>query len=314
MVLDERRIQANREDICICLERPDIDLDNHQVGKQRAARGGTPTRTGEPPAAQQNKDEQVQEKQLADRVMAWYAKQLMRPVMKAIVVVIFTYFFALCIYRTTLLTQEFDVTELFPEGSYCTDVLDAIQVYQERSLQVEIYFRDIDQSDPQIQEQMLDFVNEVAALPPFEQQPPLCWVRDFQQLQQTEYFDGAEALTFEQQVQYALSIPAIKEAYGLDIVHEDGNITASRCIIVMKNEFLDAVNDQISVLIDTRAVADAQPINNDGREREAFFTFNQVCERVVLPKGSALVQTLTLCLLNTRCTCSGNSITSLFRS
>lgn len=280
MVLDERRIQARREDICICLVSNPPDVDYLQTGKQRPARPGRQARAEDPTRVQEN-SQPVQEKQFADRVMEWYAEQLMRPVMKAIVIVIFSYFFALCVYRTTMLTQEFDVTELFPDGSYCTDVLDAIQVYQERSLQVEIYFRDVDQSDPAIQEQMLQFVDEISTLAPFEQQPPLCWVRDFKQLQETEYYEGADGMTFEQQVLYALSIPAIKEAYGLDIVHQDGNITASRCIIVMKNQYLDAVDDQISVLVDTREVANAQPINNDGRVREAFFTFNQVSRRLL---------------------------------
>jgi len=59
-------------------------------------------------------------------------------------------------------------------------------------------------------------------------------------------------------------------------VHENGNITASRCIIVMKNKYLDAVDDQIYTLTSQREVTNAQPINNDGRAREAFFTFNQV--------------------------------------
>jgi hypothetical protein len=173
--------------------------------------------------------------------------------------------------------QQFDITELFPAGSYATDVLDAIQTYQERSLRVEIYFRDVNQSDPSIQGEMLQFVNEITALPPFEEGPPLCWVRDFQLLRETDYFSVVKDLTFEEQVLYALSIPAINEAYGIDIVHDNGNISASRCMIRMKNSFLGLVGDQISVLLDQRAVTGDQPINQ-GRPAgsEAFFTFNQV--------------------------------------
>jgi hypothetical protein len=86
-----------------------------------------------------------------------------------------------------MLRQQFDITELFPAGSHATDVLDAIRTYQERSLQVEIYFRGINQSDPSIQRDMLQFVEDITALPPFERGPPLCWVRDFHLLRQTEY-------------------------------------------------------------------------------------------------------------------------------
>jgi hypothetical protein len=48
-------------------------------------------------------------------------------------------------------------------------------------------------------------------------------------------------------------------------------------MIVMKNSFLESVEDQISVLLDQRAVTGAQPVNQ-GRPAgsEAIFTFNQV--------------------------------------
>ncbi|CAB9528936.1 Pick C1-like protein 1 [Seminavis robusta] len=263
VVLDEERIKQNREDICCCAKRPDVQLDGtstDEINNQAASVGVV-----------------VQERHIADRIMASYAKFLMRPVVKGIVIVMFAYFFALCVYRTTMLTQEFDVTDLFPIGSYATDVLDAIQTYQERSLQVEIYFRDVNQSDPVIQSQMLEFVDQIAELPPFGEGPPVCWVRDFQTMRDSEYFSVVADLTFEEQVAFALEIPEIKEAYGMDIVHENGNISASRCIIVMRNSFLDAVDDQISVLNDQRAVTDAFPINQ-GRPvgSEAFFTFNQI--------------------------------------
>ena len=268
MVLDERRIQGGREDICICFGRPKVDLT---VGVTDGEEVPQPVQTGS--------NTIVQQKHIADRIMAWYAKQLMRPVSKGIVAIVFTYFFALCIYRTTLLRQEFDVTELFPDGSYCTDVLDKIQVYQERSLQVEIYFRNVNQSDPEIQDQMIAFVDEVAAYNAFGQQPPLCWVRDFRLLKESEFWDdlGVDGLSFEDQLLVALSDPAVNEAFGMDIVHDNGNISASRCIIMMKNSYLDAVDDQISVLVDQRTISDAQPINFGlSPGAESFFTFNQV--------------------------------------
>ena len=267
LVLDERRIADQREDICICTKRPVLQIDNLGVDDNH---GDVLEDTAADGLG-------VHEKPLIDRIMAKYAKFLMRPIIKGIVVVIFAYFFALCVYRTTLLTQEFNITELFPTGSYASRVLNAIQTYQERSLQVEIYFRNVNQSDPVIQSQMLQFVDDIKAMASFEQGPPLCWVRDFQLLRETEYFSLVEKMTFEEQVVYALSIPAIKEAYGMDIVHNNGTISASRCIIVMKNEYLESVAEQISVLRDQRAITGAQPIN-EGLQggSESFFTFNQV--------------------------------------
>lgn len=270
MVLDEKRIQAEREDIFVCFQRPQVDLSiGMENSGQEAQLESLQLQTGGA----------VQQKHIADRCMAWYAKQLLRPVSKGVVVVVFAYFFALCIYRTTMLSQEFDVTELFPDGSYCTDALDKITEYQERSLQVEVYFRNVNQSDPEIQDQMIAFVDELAAYDAFGQQPPLCWVRDFRLLRESAFWDdlGVDGLSFEDQLQLALSEPAINEAFGMDIVHENGNISASRCIVVMKNSYLDAVDDQISVLVDQRAITDAQPLNSGLiAGAESFFTFNQV--------------------------------------
>jgi Patched family len=98
LVLDERRIKNQREDICICTKRPVLQLDNVGVNSKdndnhnsnnNVVINGTAT---DGPI--------VQEKNIIDRMMARYANFLMRPVIKGVVVVIFTYFLALCIYRT----------------------------------------------------------------------------------------------------------------------------------------------------------------------------------------------------------------------
>ena len=254
LVLDERRIQAQRTDCCLCLTRSATE-DEEEQGETGAGEIGEPS------------------KHIADRIMAWYAVQLMRPVVKAVVAVVFAAVFGFCAYRTSLLTQEFEVTELFPEGSYVTNALENLYANQERTIAAEITFRHVNQSDPIIQQQMMDFIEDITELPPFGVPPPICWVRDFQAMRETAFFDTIADLPFGEQVQYALTIPAIKEAYGDDIVvDEDGNILASRCRILAQNSHLEEVQDKISLLGGQRAVTNAQPINQ-GRKDDAFFTF-----------------------------------------
>ena len=52
------------------------------------------------------------------RIMRWYANQLLRPTSKAFVLVLFTGLTAWTVWRTTLLTQAFNVADYVPEDSY----------------------------------------------------------------------------------------------------------------------------------------------------------------------------------------------------
>jgi hypothetical protein len=144
---------------------------------------------------------------------------------------------------------------------------------------MEVYFRDVDQSDPEIQQQMRDYIDELAALPQIGEDPPFCWVRDFCRLKE-DFFDDqyawADDLPFTEQLSLALANPTIREIYGEDIVRDEyGNITASRCLLFLRNLDLDLVTDQIDMLNGQRNVTKSQPINQ-GREEWAFFSFDTI--------------------------------------
>ena len=51
------------------------------------------------------------------RIMRWYANQLLRPKVKGLVLVVFSGLFAWSIWRTTLLRQAFNVEDYVPEDS-----------------------------------------------------------------------------------------------------------------------------------------------------------------------------------------------------
>ncbi|CAB9512172.1 Pick C1-like protein 1 [Seminavis robusta] len=264
LVLDERRIQANRKDIVICC---------------KGNTAGAHTESGESPTSVAPMDTSGHSQHFADKVMAWYARRLLKPVSQVVVLGLFSTFFGYCIIRTTMLRQEFDVKALFPDGSYMISAMDSMYAYQERSILFHIFFRNEDQGDPAIQQQMISFVEEIQALPAFGAAPPLCWVRDLQRLQETGYYDVVEDMSFEEQIQFAMDIPAFKEGYGKDIVidNDTGKITASRCTILAQNSFMDTVENQIDFLNDQRAVTTAQVVNQgklDGQE--SFFTYKDI--------------------------------------
>ena len=279
VVLDERRIRANRRDclFCITVQRGkptnhghSLDDDPTKVKEQADTQGGDAEDF-------ESWDIAIPPKSYAERFMAYYADILLLPKVKVAVILCFTIFLGFAMYSATLLEQEFKAEEIVPQDSYVKGFLHGVNEYSVQVITVGAYFRDVDQSDSNMQEQMLDYISELANLDQIGEEPPFCWVRDFQEIrnQNSDMTSVLENLTFAQQVDVALSIPAIKEVYGSDIVRDDdsGNIRASRCWLFMKNLDMQSVQAQTEMLLDQRAISMNQTVNA-GRARFAFFSFD----------------------------------------
>jgi Niemann-Pick C1 protein len=91
IVIDERRIQANRRDCCFCCTA---------ANKSEAS---TLDLSGEP------------EKHFADRLMARYADFLLRPVVKWVVIVVFAAMLGIFSWRTSELKQVRLIVEVLVE-------------------------------------------------------------------------------------------------------------------------------------------------------------------------------------------------------
>jgi Patched family len=224
------------------------------------------------------KSQRMPKKRLNERFMVWYAKNLMRPCVKFLVVVGFLAYAGFCCYTTTLLRQEFDFSDLLPQESYVKDFLFSIKSYTQRVLGVGIYFRDVDQLDPKVQQQMKNYVDELSALPQLIDEAPFCWFRDLEDFKDSSFAKGAgiENMTMSEQLDFAFSIPAIQETYGKHVVrNQSGAITASRCFTYVNGVDLAVVKDQIQALQAIREVTARQPINQ-GRKNWSFFTFDQI--------------------------------------
>jgi len=258
LVLDERRLQENRMDCCPCVK---VKIKTEDRAEDVAT------------------ENQAPEKSAQERFMAWYAHQLLRPSVKAIVVVVFLAYAAVCAYSTTMLTQEFDFADLLPTDSYVKDFLFSMETYTERVLGIGIYFRgDFDQMHPDIIQQMIDYVDELSALPQTAAEPPFCWFRDFQNFQNSSLaiHAGTDNMTLQEQIDFAFSVDAIQETYGRHVVrNEYGIITSSRCYTYLENVDLGVVEQQIDFLNAQRAITARQPINQ-GTNDWSFFTFDQL--------------------------------------
>ncbi|CAB9518966.1 Protein patched homolog 1 [Seminavis robusta] len=235
------------------------------------------------------------------RMMRWYSNFLMRPYVKIAVLVIFAAFFGLNCYSATLMKQHFNVADYVANDSYLKGVFTSLELYSSITRPMGVYFRDINQSDPDIQMQMIEFVNQVEELPQIggksnltleeaiatDTLRPFCWVRDLQEIfaeaenHPDEYIANTfKSWTFNERLDFLMTSKAIearlfREVYGQDIVFdEDGNIKASRCYLFLQNLDLKSVTAQMDMLLDQRNVTQRQPLNQLPEHSEEWAMFN----------------------------------------
>lgn len=309
VVLDEKRIKDNRRDCCVWITvTPSPATDDNAVisagvdGAVAVSSGQAPTQADSQVSGETNGDKghpetglgqdqqqpspPVAEVPLPDRIMEWYATQLLRPPVKVFVLFAFTAFLAGCTYSATLLKQDFKASDFLPADSYAGDYIYAMDMYFKQPLRIPAYFRYVDQSSDDVQEEMLSYISDLVALPQFQREPEYCWVRDFKALREgkieayAHYTDilNNNNLTFNQQVELALSVPEISVAYGSDIARdEDGNIEVSRCYLSVTNVDLNDVENQLAFMAAMNEVNAAQPVNAARDKNDpAFFPFEVI--------------------------------------
>ncbi|CAB9518965.1 Pick C1-like protein 1 [Seminavis robusta] len=232
------------------------------------------------------------------RIMRWYADQLLRPRVKVAVLVVFSALFAFCVWRTTLLKQAFNVEDYVPEDSYTKTFFSSLSNYSSLKLPLTVYFRNVNQSDPIIQDQMREYIAALSDLPQVRQPPDFCWVRDLHAYmtgEATEDMDEDQARqaaiiaravtagnnTFSEQLDILLNIPVIRDVYGGDIVRdEQGNILTSRCYLFVRYIDLKSIQEQTQLLYDQRQITALYQPRLEGevanRGEFSFFSFDEL--------------------------------------
>jgi Niemann-Pick C1 protein len=252
IVLDEKRVQDNRRDCCVCLVVDASDESEPQALSN--GRGATPS--------------------VIDYYMGLYAKQILRPVVQIPVVICFCALLGVCAYSATLLTQEFKFTDVLPDGSYVADFQTAFDENTVRSAVAPYaYFRFVDQSDGDIQRQMEAYVDELVTIEAIEEGPEFFWLRDFKEFVNVS---GSQNLEFNSQIAAFLSNPVYGDLYNDHVVRDDaGTIVTSRVRLLMDNVDVENVNEQVDALEDQSSVSGGQNINQ-GRGEWAFFTYDGI--------------------------------------
>jgi Niemann-Pick C1 protein len=287
MVLDERRVQTRRKDICFWIVMPDDD-DEEEKAEEKEHDAQRHDHEPKNAASTESNATPIRltgyEKSAQERFMGWYADKLLHPASKAFVLVLFAAYTAGCIYSTALLTQQFNVENYVPKDSHVQTFFVNFEQYSSLFRAIQVYFRNEDQSDPVIQQQMIAYTEELAQMDQIGAPPMFFWLRDFADMANNpEFEEQALALglqknaTFEEQIDSALSIPEVRDVYGEDIVRDPdtGVIISSRCYLYLRKIDMESIPNQISLLLDQRKITQNQPINT-GKKEASFFTFDDL--------------------------------------
>jgi DNA-binding Lrp family transcriptional regulator len=176
----------------------------------------------------------------------------------------------------------------------------AVDNYSSFKMQLSVYFRDVNQSDPLVQDEMREYIEALSELPQVRQAPDFCWVRDLHAYmtgEATAEMDEGQARqaqmiatavqsgnkTFAEQLDILLNIPMVREVYGGDIVRDEaGNIVTSRCLIFVRHVDLKSIQEQTQLLYDQRQVTALYQPKIDGqvgttkRGELSFFAFDEI--------------------------------------
>jgi Niemann-Pick C1 protein len=332
MVLDEERIQANRMDWCTCITVKSKDGDTaHDFATGTSESDGprgraVPEWEGSGDITQLVVSNDIDDKRLdkdgagdsspesleshcVDRFMGWWAIQLLKPWVQTVALTVFVGLAVGSIYCATQLDQEFDFTDLVPKDSFLKAYYSALDTYSDRSsLVIQVYFRFVDQGDPEIQEQMNTFITELVASGEVEQ-PVYFWLWDFQKYS-TEMAKNATDMfllkSFDEQIDQFLMDETYHTLYDEDIARSfRRNVTETRCNL---HANVDVQDSKATVLMmnNLREVSASQPVNQDQdnwrffaytSEFHLFEFYNQVIKELVFNTVTGIIAVNVIAIL-----------------
>ena len=134
-----------------------------------------------------------------------------------------------------------------------------------------LYFRDVDQSNTSIQDQMIGYVDDIVAMDAISTYPDNFWLTDFRTFVN---ISDIQDKVFEEQLDLFLEDPVYFDLYNDEIERTDsGKVTSSRVRVQMDKVNEKDVNQQVDVLFEQREISRGQTVNI-GASRFPFFTYD----------------------------------------
>jgi len=264
VTLDERRIEEGRMDFCSCITvRPtDPDEGNGADDIQDSTRTNDTASSG-------------QETHAAERLMSWWADQLLKPWVQTVSLIAFGFITGASILCATHLEQEFDFVDAVPQDSYLKNFYGALDSYTTMDgVYGYAYFRNADQSHPYIQQRMLDYLDDLVATGQVDE-PVYVWVRDFQKFseeQSTKSNSTFRDMAFQEQMNEFLSVDIYHELYDEQISQTEDGVYLDTRVRLHFSFDIQSTKAATDMLFDMRAVSSSEILNQEAEEWK-FFTY-----------------------------------------
>ena len=208
-----------------------------------------------------------------------YADKLLQPHMKGIVLFAFATLFAASMLSTLQMQIYFDFLSVLPKDSYVRRFYTTSSLYtNSQGPDPMIYFRNVDQSDPKVWEQMETYVDEICSMDSVSQPPFYFWLRDYKDYI-AERGVKVQNITFNERLEMFLDDTRGKHNYRKDMLFDDdGNLLASRTQFIMDRISSFEISEGVQAFRDQRAITKNQPINQleNSNGEYSFFTYESV--------------------------------------
>ena len=275
VVLDDKRIKEQRMDVLTWIKIPVEEYGDDETSDAESEGSLHSSEANETNMSNKGTKEHSSEpsKSLVDQFMVSFAHFLLKPAVKVIVILGFSTLAVICSLNAPKLRQGFEVTDVLPDDSYLTEFLQrrADSISGRSHIQTGVYFRNEDQSNYFVREQMKIFLDQLVKTKAASGPPDYCWLYDFEKYVNSSA--SVQSLEFRDQVESFLEMPLMKTLYQDDIKLDiNGTITSSRCFLNLYNVDDSNANRQVDALEELTRTAKLQPINNRKPEM-SFFTF-----------------------------------------
>jgi Niemann-Pick C1 protein len=266
LVLDERRIESRRADCLICCKVAQPESDNEQ-NEGSVSDFSTNQST-------KSDDDFDKHEHVSVWLMRKVSNFLFLPRVKVLVVVCFSALFGVCIWGATQLEVDFDFRTVLPSDSYIIRFQSSLTDFTQRQgPSPYIYFRNVNQSDPEVWEFMDGYVNDTVHIDAISAQPFHFWIRDFRIFLESNA--TMAELPFNESLALFLDNPEYMD-YKKDMVLDGfGNIIASRTMVHMDNVDPTKFEDGNRAIKETSGISANNPLNDDSDDW-SFFVFEKI--------------------------------------
>lgn len=249
LVLDHRRIENNRYDCCLCCIKADVKLHDDSKNCVEMPR-------------------KAMEKKESSSITNFYAKFLLNPFVKVLILVTFFTMFFVGLYYASLVEVEFDRTALTRKNAPSDLFEEDRRKYYSGEKELffgELYYQGVDFSDPTTRASMINFRKDILALGRQDEKYDCPgFLADFEQfLAKDQSTEIAMSNDFSDQLTLFFNYSENQLLYGdnINLDDEAATILSLKEPIILARD-TSTIKDQVEFLKLQREITLRQPLNH----------------------------------------------------